>query len=398
MRSNNSMPKKNIVFVLNEYNGHGGAQRVASILADEFIQDGHNVAVLSINEQTNAPSYFSKEIPVHVLHKDGYRSTQPKALFENLKSFKLLTVKSELKRRIQLNKRRQDVERYFQKYGDNEVFVIVIQVWGMQWLEPLIYKPNIKIIGQSHESYIASKKSQRYSRILKYYRQVSKFLLLTQKDAEHFKAKGFFNVDVLHNPTSFRKKVAPEKLFENKVIVSTGRLVDDKGFDILIEAFAKIKGDLSGWKLHIYGEGPAKSTLKNLIQILGMEDHIVLKGQTKDVQSALSSSSFFVLSSYAEGLPMSLIEAQSCGLPCISTDCAPGIREIVEDYSNGFITPVGDVPVLSRQIKRLATNPDLFYTYSEQAFVSSKRFDRQVIKQQWYDLFEKLGGSQYDAD
>lgn len=389
------MPNKNIVFVLNEYNGHGGAQRVASILADEFLQDGHKVAVLSINEQKDEPSYFSKEIPVNVLHKDDYRATKPKAISPNLKAIKFKTVAAEMKRRIQLVKRRKDVEKFFDAYGNEDVFVIVVQVWGMQWLEPLLYRPNIKIIGQSHESYIAAINSLRYKRILKYYRQVSKFLLLTQKDADHFASKGFSNVDVMYNPSPFRSQIKPEVLYQNKTIVSTGRLVDDKGFDVLIEAFARVASDLPGWKLHIYGEGPAKKSLQNLIHVFGMENRVVLKGQTKDVRSALASSSFFVLSSKAEGLPMSLIEAQSCGLPCISTDCAPGIREIVDDYKSGFVTPVGDVPVLSRQIRRLASDSAIFRSFSEHAFNTSIRFENETIKNQWYMLFDKLGGQQH---
>lgn len=89
---------------------------------------------------------------------------------------------------------------------------------------------------------------------------------------------------------------------------------------------------------------------------------------------------------------MSLIEAQSCGLPCISTDCAPGIREIISDYNNGYITPVGDVSLLSRQIKRLANSPDLFFSFSQLSFESSARFDKNLIKSQWYELFDELGG------
>ncbi|WP_180955102.1 glycosyltransferase [Peribacillus deserti] len=386
------MPKKNIVFMLNEYNGHGGAQRVASILADEFIQDGHSVAILSINEQPNEPSYFSSDIPVHVVHQNGYRATLPKAISTNLKALRFKTVNAELKRRRQLVKRRKEVEAFFDAYGNEEVFVIAVQVWGMQWIEPLMYRPNIKIIGQSHESYLASKDSHRYKRILKYYRQVAKFLLLTQKDAAHFESQGFSNAAVMYNPTPFRKQIEPQELYSHKTIVSTGRLVDGKAFDVLIEAFAHASKELPDWKLHIYGDGPEKKSLQTLIKILGMEDRISLKGQTKDIQGALSASSFFVLSSKAEGLPMSLIEAQSCGLPCISTDCAPGIREIVSDYNNGYVTPVDDVPLLSRQIKRLAQDQETFLKFSEHSFESSARFDKEYIKSQWYDLFEELGG------
>lgn len=384
------MSKKNIVFVLNDYNGHGGAQRVAAILANEFSNDGHHVAVLSINEQKNQPSYFAEHIPVFVLHKDGYRAPVPKSLYSNLKALKIRTVARELNRRRQLSKRRKDVIRFFERYGDETVYVIVVQVWGMQWLTPLLYKPNIKIIGQSHESYEASKNSQRYKRILRYYRQVSKFLLLTEKDAEKFKKDGFTNTGVMYNPTAFRVYNDPRKLYANKTVVSMGRLVDGKGFDVLIKAFARVSHEIPGWKLDIYGDGPEKESLQTLIDVLNMKNVIHLKGTTSKPQEVLSSSSFFVLASEAEGLPMSLIEAQSCGLPCISTDCAPGIREIINEYEDGLIAPVGDVDVLARHIRRLAKNEQLFYSYSQNAYRHSEKFEQKHIRNQWYKLFEEL--------
>lgn len=385
--------RRNIVFVINEYNGHGGAQRVAAVLAEEFVQDGHDVKVLSINEQKDASSYFSEGIPVHVLHSDGYRAPMAKNIGASLKTLNFKRIKVEIKRRFQLNKRKKNVSKFFDTYGNKDVYVIIIQVWGMQWVEELLFRPNIKIIGQSHESVKAAKGSHRYKRLLKYYRQISKFLLLTHKDAKYFEKRGFQNVGVMYNPAPFRKQVDASRLYKNKTVVSTGRLIDDKGFDVLIEAFARVAKDIPDWKLHIYGEGPAKRYLKSLIKILEVEDRVFLKGQTGDVQSVLAQSSFFVLSSKAEGLPMSLIEAQSTGLPCISTDCAPGIREIIREYKDGLLAPIGDVPVLARHIRRLALDPAKFHLYSQQAFENSLKFDKQVIKNQWYDLFEELGGS-----
>ncbi|MDN7244561.1 glycosyltransferase [Planococcus shenhongbingii] len=386
------MDRKNIVFLINEYNNHGGAQRVASILTEEFLADSYNVAILSINEQKNVPSYFSEEVPVKVLHPDGYRAPLPIELSSNLKAFKMRKVLKELKRRYLLKKKRDEVMRFFESYGSEEVFVVVIQVYGMQWIQPLLYKRNVKIIGQSHESVAASKGSHRYKRILSHYRQVSKFLLLTEKDADYFQKIGFTNTGVMYNPAPFRQFNAPEVLYSNKKIISSGRLIEDKGFDVLIEAFSVAAKDMPGWTLHIYGDGPEEKSLKSLIRIFGMEERIFLEGQTEDIQSALAASSFFVLTSKAEGLPMSLIEAQSCGLPCISTDCAPGIREIVTEYEDGYITPVGDIPLLARQIKRLANSPEIFLEFSGNSFMNSLKFEKKLIKNQWYKLFEELGG------
>ncbi|MBX0313374.1 glycosyltransferase [Planococcus glaciei] len=385
------MESKNVVFLLNEHNNHGGAQRVASILTEDFRADGHNVAILSVNEQKNAPSYFSEEVPIKVLHST-YRAPQPIEISSNLKQLRFTKVLKELKRRYLLTKKRNEVEQFFKTYGMNDVFVIAIQVYGMQWMRPLLYKQNVNIIGQSHESVAAARASKRYKRILTYYRQVSKFLLLTRKDAEHFQEIGFTNTGIMYNPSPFRHLNSPEKLYANKKIISSGRLIEDKGFDVLIEAFAKVALELPGWTLHIYGDGPAEKQLINLIRIFGLEQRVFLEGQTEDIQAAIEDASLFVLSSKAEGLPMSLIEAQSCGLPCISTDCAPGIREIIVEYQTGFITPVGDAALISRHIKRLVLNPELFHSFSENAYSSSLKFDRQVIKEEWYKLFEELGG------
>ncbi|MBU5268067.1 glycosyltransferase [Virgibacillus proomii] len=386
------MHRKNIVFVLNEYNGLGGAQRVASILAKEFIKDKHNVAVLSINEKKGEISYFNFKIPVKVLHPNGYRAPMPIEIAPNLRSLKLRKVIKELKRRYLLKKKRLEVEKFFSTYGDEEVFVIVVQVYGMQWLEPLLYKKNIRIIGQSHESYKASKNSFRFKRILKYYRQIDKFLLLTSKDKQSFEMHDFTNTGVVYNPTAFRQKTDPRKRYKNKTIISTGRLVDNKGFDILIQAFSEISQQIPDWNLFIYGDGPEKANLQALIEALNLKNRVFLKGKVEDVKSVLTISSIFVLTSRAEGLPMSLIEAQSCGLPCISTDCAPGIREIIKEYKNGYVGPVDDIQVIARHMKRLILNENLFYSFSNNAYDHSAKFDLSNIRKQWYSIFEQLGG------
>lgn len=386
-----TLQKKNIVFVLNEYNGHGGAQRVASILANDFVADGHNVKILSINEQQNQPSYFNDEIEVNVIHDDGYRAPMEKALFPHLKSFKFKVVSKELKRRRQLIKSRLKVEKFFDQFGDEMVYVIVIQVWGMQWLENLMYRDNIKIIGQSHESFAAAYNSHRFKRILKYYKQTAKFLLLTEKDAAKFENLGFTNVGVLHNPTTYRKQQNAKKLWENKTFISVGRLIEDKGNDLLIEAFNKVKNQLPGWKLEIYGDGPDYKSLKLLIDIYNLQDRVFLKGRTENALEVYEQASILLLGSKAEGLPMTLIEAQSCSLPCISTDCAPGIKEIINEYETGLLATVGDADQFSRHMVRLAKDFNRYEAYSKNAYIESQKFERNYIKQQWYELFDEVG-------
>jgi glycosyltransferase involved in cell wall biosynthesis len=390
--------KRNIVFVLNDYDGLGGAQRVTATLAKKFKEDHHKVEILSINKQNNTTNYFPSDIPIKVLHEDGYRAPLPKSIVHNIKSLKFKLAYKEIKRRKMLAKKQREVINYFSKFGNEDVFVIVVQVWGMQWIEPLLYQSNIRIIGQSHESYIATKNSHRYKRILKYYRQVSKFLLLSERDAKRFEADGFNNTAYIFNPTPFRSDEKPSNLYNNKTIISTGRLVEEKGYDILIQAFARIVNDIPDWELHIYGEGPERENLENLIDVLGLKDKVKLMGTSSNIQNALENSSFFVLASKAEGLPMSLIEAQSCGLPCISTDCAPGIRDIIDEYKNGLIVPVDDEILLARQMRRLAKDQNLFNQFSQNAYSASLKFEINNIVNQWYDLFDELEEKEIESN
>ncbi|MGM9987210.1 MAG: glycosyltransferase family 4 protein [Bacillaceae bacterium] len=378
------MDKKNIVFVLNEYDGLGGAQRVAATLASKFKKDGHHIEIVSVNEAGSSVNYFDKDIPVfHLFGK--YRIPAKKSLMALAFNLKLKDLYKQYRGRRKSEKAKERAHAYFSKF--DEAYVIVVQVWGMQWLQS-IQNENIHVIGQSHESYMAAKETHRYNKLLTYYRYVDRFLLLSQKDKEHFESLYFHNVDVMYNPTPFRSKVPAE--LNSKIVISTGRLIKEKGFHILIRAFALLAEKHKNWKLHIYGDGPYKKQLNILIKRLNLGEQVKLMGTTTNIQGVIESASLNVLASEAEGLPMSLIEGMSCGLPCIATDCAPGIREIITEYEDGYIVPVGNEVLLSRRMDMLMSNPALLKEFGEKAFENSKKFELERITNQWYELFDAV--------
>lgn len=134
-----------------------------------------------------------------------------------------------------------------------------------------------------------------------------------------------------------------------KLVLAVGRLIRAKGFDLLIEAFAKIHPECNA-NLLILGEGPERQALQALIDERGLNEHVCLYGFTENPYAWMSQADLFVLSSRHEGLPGALIEAMACGCKVVSTDCPFGPSEILEQGKWGHLVPVEDSVALARAI------------------------------------------------
>ncbi len=130
------------------------------------------------------------------------------------------------------------------------------------------------------------------------------------------------------------------------VALAVGRLTPQKGFDILIRAFAGVRRR-RGARLLILGEGPERARLEALVAELGLTRDVQLAGWVDNVYAYLARADAFVLSSRWEGLPTVLIEALFCAVPVVATDCPSGSREILDGGRFGRLVPVEDVATLA---------------------------------------------------
>lgn len=135
--------------------------------------------------------------------------------------------------------------------------------------------------------------------------------------------------------------------FEPPFIVAVGRLTPAKGFDVLIDAFARVRDRLPGHRLLIIGEGLEREHLEARIAELGLGDRVVLAGHMDNPHPTMRRADLFVLSSRSEGMPLVLLEAMAHGLPIIATDCGSGTRDLLENGRCGRIVPREDAQALA---------------------------------------------------
>jgi GalNAc-alpha-(1->4)-GalNAc-alpha-(1->3)-diNAcBac-PP-undecaprenol alpha-1,4-N-acetyl-D-galactosaminyltransferase len=137
------------------------------------------------------------------------------------------------------------------------------------------------------------------------------------------------------------------------LIVSMGRLTTQKGFDILIRAFAEIAATCPDWSVVILGEGETRKELERLAVTLGIANRVRLVGSLRHPEQVLRRAKLFALPSRFEGFPNALLEAMALGLPVISTDCRSGPSDIIEHGVNGILVRTEDVRALATSMQEL---------------------------------------------
>lgn len=170
-------------------------------------------------------------------------------------------------------------------------------------------------------------------------------------------------ITVIHNPVvTDRLRALATAPVDNAVnrqagaqqIVAAGRLINAKGFDTLLRAFALLlqSAEDGAYRLIIMGDGPLRGELEQLCAQLNIHDKVHFAGFVDNPFAVMRSADVFVLSSRSEGLPNVLIQAMACGTPVVATDCPSGPREILEDGQWGELVPVDDAPALANALKR----------------------------------------------
>ena len=369
--------KKKIVIIVSALN-MGGTQRNVSILCNNWSDKGYKVTIIYTNTlKSQKKNYFKLNKKVRQVYiKKSIFSYKFKTINLLYKLFFIRQTIKKLKPDVTISfLTRMNIANVLSNFGLNYFTVISERTY------PPFRTLNMKFLW--------------FYRIL--FKNINKIIVQTKKN-KFFVEKFFPRIEthVIPNPIVYpipnNGNICSPNLYlskNKKVILGAGRLHKSKQFDILIKAYSEIKDKHQSWDLVILGDGEEKKNLNDLIKKLEISNRVHLIGSVGNMQNWYEVSDLFVLTSSFEGFPNVLLEAMSCGLPCISFDCDTGPSEIINNGINGIlIKPTSKYKDLSKVIDRVIRDPNLLKNISDNAIFSREKYSVNNIIKKWNEILE----------
>jgi glycosyltransferase involved in cell wall biosynthesis len=250
-------------------------------------------------------------------------------------------------------------------------------------------RPSVIRVGQEHLHRDKHRAPLKAS-FMKYYPRLDAFATLTEADAAAYQQMLGHNARVIAMPNAAPDMGGLRAALDRKIVIAAGRLTAQKGFDMLIPAFAQVAAKHPDWQLHIYGNGEKRESLERQIADLDVGDNVKLKGFTKKLPAKLAGASIYALSSRFEGFPMVLLEAMMCGLPPVAFDCPTGPRDIIDHGEDGLVIPYQDVDTLAAGILELIEDEPRRKAMGARSYEKAQQYTTAHLAEKWEQLFADL--------
>lgn len=335
----------------------GGGERILNMLIDSFVKSGHTVVIYTWNSEWK--NYVAK---YDIQFLDG----------------SLIGLKNKLNAYIGLKKRLKKTEP-----DCLIIFALGLAEVGV-WSAKSAHIPTI-LSERCDPRFMPQSRLHRFLRLIVFCNS-SGIVFQTETVRKFFPRKIRRKGIVIQNP--IMDDNLPFKSGDSKKeIVAIGRLSEEKRFDILIHAFGEINNDL--YVLRIFGDGPLRSGLTNLIKELNLTDRVFLEGNVNRVVDYIADADIYVSCSLHEGMSNSLIEAMAIGLACISTDVPSGsARVLIQQNINGIIIPCEDKEALKLSLQKLINDEAFKENIKRNALKIRLTNSKEAILPQWIKFIE----------
>lgn len=356
--------------MVGDITAYGGTERVTVEIASALAQAGHEVTILSLFGSAQPWFDVPEVINIRSASIARFRSRLIRAVFVSL-----------------------SIRREVSKSSVDAVILVdsILFAFCLPWL----VCRSTKIVCWEHFNL----STNHGSRLRDFARWAAahwsdKIVALTERDGEAWKKKYGINnrVQAIGNPIPrFSEGDAMGNVSSegSLVVLAVGRLSYEKGFDLLLRAWALIE-KRDGWILRIVGGGQEDAALKQLANELNILDSVSFVGQVRDVENEYRAASLYVLSSRWEGFSMTLLEAQYFGLASISTDCPTGPRELLSGGGGRLVDPESP-KALADGIAELISDSTQRENLAIIAKLNANRYRPEAIRQVWELMFENLG-------
>lgn len=338
----------------------GGAERVAALLANQFLHMGNEVLFVA-----------------------AYSPKREYVLDEGIEYTYIETSKKN--RYCKMLDRAKKIEHAVASYRADVVVSFIINemiICNIRKTAPIIYSLRID------PARVTKKFLNRVLCIYSYKR--AKRVAFQTEDAKNFfpspiREKGV----VIGNPLTPNLPCWKDNEHDQTIITAC-RLTKQKNLKMLIGAFARAHERFPDYTLKIYGRGPLQEELERYSEELEISDCVVFPGYSKDIHNVMAQSAVFALTSDYEGLSNSMLEALAIGIPTICTDCPPGgAAEYIRNGVNGLLVPIRDVEALYQGFCKLLSDEDFCRNISKESVKIREKLSVQGIIEKWSRLLDE---------
>lgn len=340
--------------------GAGGAERVIAILARHWANQGHRLSIITFDKVGD---------PV-------YHSLPPEVTLHRLGGMVGVGYRGNLKR----------VFRLRQALGQLDPDVLISFLTKNNALASLacLGRPT-RLVCSERNNPERQKSSAIWNLILKLaYRRADAIVCQTNAVKRCFPRAVQDRLVMIYNPIIGFERSAVSH--DGKMLCAVGRLTPQKGFDLLIAAFARIADRHPDWNLTIWGNGQSRAQLEKQVRDLGLAERIALPGNSHGPGEWARDATIFVQASLYEGFANALAEALASGLPVVATNCDFGPAEMVTHGRDGLLVENENVPELAEAMSRMISDKNLRGSCGAMAKRSAARFHTANILVQWDEL------------
>ena len=361
----------------------GGVERVLTLKANYFAEHfGYDITII-LTDGNGKPLFYPLSDKVKVINLDInfeelWTCSFVKKIFVYLKKQRLY------KKRVaeELMRIRPDITISLLRREIN--FINDIKDGSQKIGELHVNRANYRNFEADDANFIKNLFAKFWMRsLVSKLKKLDRFVVLTHEDRQAWPE--LTNISVISDPLSF----VPTQIstLTEKRVIAVGRYVYQKGFDLLLQAWAKVEKECPDWQLAIFGDGDRSPYQQQMVELGIDNSRCHLNGPTSNIQQEYANSSLFVFSSRFEGFGMVLVEAMSCGLPVVSFACPCGPKDIVRDGDDGLLVESGNIDKLAEAMMKMIREDNLRTSMAQAAQTNVERFRIERIAQQWKQLF-----------
>ena len=365
--------KLNIVFVIPSLQP-GGAERVLSSMANFWATAGREITILTFAAPNSSPFFdLDASIKCRFLALSKESSNFVHALGNNV--WRLLVLRKTLKTM------RPDVVISF--LTETNVLALIATRFA-----------RTKVIVAEHTDPYRCPLPRIWGALRRVtYRWANQIVVLTSEAKSYFDPGLQEKISVVPNPIMPppRNDSGVPLPKREKSVLALGRLSNEKGYDVLLQAFSIVAPDMQSWTLKVVGDGPERSRLERLAADLGIGNLVDFRGLVQEPRPYYERAGIFVLSSRYEGFPMGLCEAMAFGCPVIATQYNTSVFDLIRPGENGLVVRCDDKQALSDALRLLADDPPLRTKLGDAAKDITAKYGIEQVMALWEDLIEADG-------